>query len=132
MRPITDPSLIVGGREVQRDVFERRAVQLEVGQRVVALERPPRKREHQRDGVLAADADLAGAVDPGRPEPGRKLGERDPFRHREADLGGHQVTRAEGAGRALGDDQSARDHRKPIGQPLGLFHVVGGGLRLTS
>src|SRR5215208_3032689 len=33
---------------------------------------------------------------------------------------------AERVRRALADDLAGDDHRDPVGQPLGLFHVVGG------
>jgi len=44
----------------------------------------------------------------------------------EADRGWHAVTAAEGLGGAIGDDTAGGDHRDPVGEVLGLVHVVGG------
>jgi hypothetical protein len=44
----------------------------------------------------------------------------------EADGGRHAVTAAEGPGGAVGHDLSGGEHRDPVGEVLGLVHVVGG------
>ena len=46
-------------------------------------------------------------------------------RQREGDLRGRELAIAERARRALGDDLAGGDHGDPVGEPLGLLHVVG-------
>jgi hypothetical protein len=119
-------TLLVGaGSQVQVDVLERRAMQLEVGQLVVVLERPTGEREQRGHRIVGGDPNLAVAVCDRGADSDRQLGRLDPRRDAEADLGRELrpvSERARGTGR---DDLALHDHPDPVRETLGLVHVVG-------
>ena len=79
------------------------------------VQRPHRLAGHHGDeAAVALDAAVEG-----------QLADSDAVGEAKADLGRRRIA-TEPVGRALGDDLAADDDRHPIGEDLGLVHVVGG------